>query len=451
MTPIQHLADMDTEKDILSIMLYKPDQSIPKVKAELVAEDFFRQNHRELYACLLEMYQERQYIDITTVMPFLLSKGKMEAVGGHRYVMDIYAKNLGMGALDSYIATVKDRARRRNAILLMDTAIAKAADLSEELDFHAFLSDMAKVAADRFMAERTMNDMAIDFLTELGERSQQEMDFCVMSGLNNLDAIIHGFRRQELIYIAARPSMGKSALAIQLALNATLRQGKNLLYISLEMGERQILGRAVANLSMVNTERIMYDADLVNSEDYVKVLAATEELSKAGFFIRTRNVSTPQDIYNQAQQLAGKHGLDGIIIDHIHLMESGKAKDSDNQNANMTHISRALKSMAIDLDIPVIALAQLSRGVETRNNKRPVLADLRDSGSLEQDADKVLMLYRDSYYTGDESDDVVEVLIRKQRDGKLGEARMRFMKQFALMSPLQVGGKLEARSFEPPL
>lgn len=453
MTPVQHLAAIETEKDILSIMLSRPDQSIPKVRAEIVSDDFFRQSHRELYACLLDMYQSHEPIDLTTVVPYLQSRGALDKVGGLSAITDIYSKALGMGALDSYIATVKDRARRRNAILLMDAATAQAADLSEELDLHAFQSNMAKVAADRYMAERTMKDMALDFLTNLEERSQADPgDFCVMSGLHNLDSLIHGFRRQELIYLAARPSMGKSALAVQIGVNAALRQEKNVLYVSLEMGERQIFARAVAGLSMVDSERIMYDAGLVCSEDYGKVLDAATRLSEAKLFIRTRNVSTPQDIYNQAQQLAGKHGLDVVIIDHVHLMTSGQKKDSDNQNANMTHISRALKSMAIDLDVPVIALAQLSRGVEMRNNKRPILADLRDSGSLEQDADKVLMLYRDSYYTQEEVGiDTVEVLIRKQRDGKLGAVYLNFLKQYSLMEPAALDMLPESREYEPPM
>ncbi len=452
MTPTQHLAAFETEADILSLMLCKPDQSIPKVRAELVADDFFRQTHRVLYACLLEMYQEHEVIDITTVVPYLQSKGKLDAVGGVKAVSYIYSKALGVGALGSYMATVKERARRRKAIELMDVAISQAADLGEELDLHSLQSDMAKVASERYMAERTMKDMTLDFLTRLEERSHEDPGaFCVMSGLNNLDMLIHGFRKQELIYIAGRPSMGKSALAILIAVNAALRQDKDVLYVSLEMGEDQLLGRAIAGLSMVPSERIMYDPGLVNSEDYTRVLAAATELSKAGLHIRTRNVSRPQDIYNQAQQIAGKHGLDAIIIDHVHLMESGRAKDGENQNANMTYISRTLKKMALELNVPVIALAQLSRGVESRNDKRTLLSDLRDSGSLEQDADKVLMLYRESYYTGDESNDVVEVLIRKQRDGKLGEARMRFMKQFAYMEPLIMYGRPESKSFEPPL
>jgi replicative DNA helicase len=290
----------------------------------------------------------------------------------------------------------------------------------------------------------------MEFLEDIGNRVDENPDdVCVMSGLKELDSYLHGFRRQEITYLAARPAMGKSALAMQIGLHAALRQGKQVMYASLEMGDKQIMGRAVANLTEINSEKIMFDYQLANSPLYSKVLKAATEISKSGLHIITKDISTPSEIFNKALQIQGKYGLDIIIIDHVNLMDSGEK--SENQNANMTYISRTLKKMALELNVPVIALAQLSRGVESRNDKRPLLSDLRDSGSLEQDADKVLMLYRESYYTGDESNDVVEVLIRKQRDGKLGEARMRFMKQFAYMEPLIMDGRPESRSFEPPL
>ena len=451
MTNIQQLAAIETEQDILSCMLIRPDEAIPKVRAELVEDDFFRQNHRLLYACLLDMYQAKEPIDITTVVPYLQNRGELDKVGGIRAISTINGKALGIGMLDSYIGTVKDRARRRNAITLMDTAIAQAGDLTENLDLHAFQSELAKVAAERYRAERSIKDIALDFLTEVGERGKEDMgNFCVMSGINMLDTTLHGFRRQELIYLAARPSMGKSALALQIAVHAARKQGKQVLYISLEMGERQLFGRAVSNLTGINSETVMYSAKLADSgEDYDKVLAAATELSKVGLHIETREVNTPKGIFNRALQVQGKHGLDMIIIDHIHLMDSGR-KDSESQNVNMSRISRELKSMAIELDIPILALAQLSRGVESRNDKHPMLSDLRDSGSLEQDADKVIMLYRQSYYEPVQGDDIVEIMVKKHRDGRLGNVRVKFEKECSRMTAPEFGGRYEDPGFTAP-
>ena len=451
MIDYRHLADVETEKDLLGSMMSRPDEAIPKVRAEILADDFFRQSHRELYVCLLAMYQEHKPIDITTVAPYLQSRGVLDKVGGLPALTDIYGKALGIGALDSYISTVKDRARRRNAVQLMDVAIAQALDLSEDLDMHDFQSKLAKVAQDRYVAECSMQDVALEFLTEVEERAKEDAgDFCVMSGLKMLDSLLHGFRRQELIYIAARPSMGKSALAIQIAVDAAMNQGKRIMYVSLEMGKRQIFGRAVANLAKINSETVMYDSNLANSPKYAAVFDAANKLSQIGLYIKTQDVNTPRGIYNQALQVQGKHGLDAIIIDHVHLMDSGARRDSDNQNANMSRISKALKAMAIDLDVPVIALAQLSRGVETRNDKRPLLSDLRDSGTLEQDADKVLMLYRESYYDETARDDIVQILVRKQRDGRLGSVNVNFTKQYSRMEEPEFGGSYEDSGFTPP-
>jgi replicative DNA helicase len=177
----------------------------------------------------------------------------------------------------------------------------------------------------------------------------------------------------------------------------------------------------------------MYDSQLINKkEEYNKVLKAANAISKSGLYIRTIDVNTPHKIFNQALQIQGKHGLDAIIIDHVHLMDSDK--EGESQNANMTKISKALKQMAIELDIPVIALAQLSRGVENRQDKHPVMSDLRDSGSLEQDADKVIMLYRDSYYNKSNRDDIVEIMVKKHRDGRLGDICVKFEKKYSKMT-----------------
>ena len=434
MTNYQHLAAVDTEKSLLGTMILKPDEAIPRVRAEIVADDFFRQSHRALYGSLLDMYQQHLPIDITTVVPFMQKAGSLEKIGGITAISDVYGKSMGMSMLDSYIATVKDRARRRNAVELMDAAIASALDMTEDLDLHSFQCSLAKVTAERYTAERSIGDIALDFLEELGNRANEDPgSFCVVSGIAQLDTTLHGFRRQELIYLAARPSMGKSALAVQMAVHAATRQGKQVLYVSLELGERQIFGRAVSNLTGINSETVMYAAEL-SEKEHELVLSAADCLSNSGLHIETKDVSTPQAIYNRALQVQGKYGLDLVIIDHVHLMDSGRKSES--QNVNMSLISRALKAMAIDLDVPVLALAQLSRGVESRNDKHPLLSDLRDSGSLEQDADKVLMLYRQSYYEPVQGDDIVEIMVKKHRDGRLGNVMAKFEKECSRMTAM---------------
>jgi replicative DNA helicase len=448
MTNYQHLAAIETEKDILCCMIAEPAKTIPLIRTEIVADDFFRVQHRLIFNALLDMYRNDKTIELDTVIPFLQERGELDKVGGIMAISNIYGKELGVGALDSYINTVKERAQRRNAIQQMDIAIAKASALEEELDLHDFMAEIAKIASARYVKERTMKDVALEFLEEIENRAKENPeDMCVMSGLRNLDLILHGFRKQELIYIAARPAMGKSALAIQFAINMALNQHKQVLYISLEMGERQILGRAVANLSEINSETVMYDSQLINKDEYMKVFNATNAISQSGLYIRTLDVNTPRKIFNQALQIQGKHGLDAIIIDHVHLMDSDK--EGESQNANMTKISKALKQMAIELDVPVIALAQLSRGVESRQDKHPVMSDLRDSGSLEQDADKLIMLYRDGYYNKSNHDDIVEIMVKKHRDGRLGDVAVRFEKKYSKMIEAEFSGEYEVKPNVP--
>jgi replicative DNA helicase len=432
MTNIHELAPIESEKEVLGLMMRFPGDVIPVVRAELVTDDFYRQAHRILFVNLLSMYQEKKPIELSTISPYMQSNGDMEKLGDRplALISDIYDRAISKTTLDYHLGIVRDRAKRIKSIGLMDSAIANAIDLSKEFDTHQFLTDLARVTANRNVEERTIKDIAMEFLEEIGNRvNENPEDVCVMSGLKELDSYVHGFRKQELTYLAARPAMGKSALAMQIALNVALNQGKQVLYCSLEMGDRQLMGRAVANLTGINSEKIMFDYQLANSELYSKVLAAATKISQSGLHIVTKDISTPEDIFKKALQIQGKYGLDIIIIDHVHLMECGDK--SENQNANMTKISKALMTMTKDLDVHVLALAQLSRGVDSRQDKRPLLSDLRDSGSLEQDADNVIMLYRDSYYNKANTDDVVEISIKKGRYVRLGDVRVDFKKQFS--------------------
>jgi replicative DNA helicase len=444
MTNIQDLIAIESEKEILSMMMQLPGDVIPVVRSELVTDDFYRETHRILYTNLLSMYQEKKPIELGTLVPYLQGNGDIKKIGDGPVMLinGIYHLAVGKTTLDYHLGIVRDRARRMKAIRLMDSAIVNALDLSNGFDTHQFLADLARVTAKRCVEERTIQDIAMDFLEDIGNRvNENPDDVCVMSGLKELDSYLHGFRRQEITYLAARPAMGKSALAMQIGLHAALRQGKQVMYASLEMGDKQIMGRAVANLTEINSEKIMFDYQLANSPLYSKVLKAATEISKSGLHIITKDISTPSEIFNKALQIQGKYGLDIIIIDHVNLMDSGEK--SENQNANMTKISKALMKMTKELDVHILALSQLSRAVDSRQDKRPMLSDLRDSGSLEQDADNVITLYRDSYYNKTNTSDTVEISIKKGRYVRLGNVVVDFKKQFSKFIEPDFGGSYE--------
>lgn len=444
MTNVHELAPIESEKEVLGLMMRFPGDVIPVVRAELVMDDFYRQAHRILFVNMLSMYQEKKPIELSTISPYMQSNGDMEKMGDSplALISDIYSRAISKTTLDYHLGVVRDRAKRIKSIGLMDSAIANAIDLSKEFNPHQFLTDLAKVTANRCVEERTIKDIAMEFIEEIGNRvNENPEDVCVMSGLKELDSYLHGFRRQEITYLAARPAMGKSALAMQIGLHAALRQGKQVMYASLEMGDKQIMGRAVANLTEINSEKIMFDYQLANSPLYNKVLKAATEISKSGLHIITKDISTPSEIFNKALQILGKYGLDIIIIDHVNLMDSGEK--SENQNANMTKISKALMKMTKELDVHILALSQLSRAVDSRQDKRPMLSDLRDSGSLEQDADNVITLYRDSYYNKTNTSDTVEISIKKGRYVRLGNVVVDFKKQFSKFIEPDFGGSYE--------
>ncbi len=444
MTNVHELAPIESEKEVLGLMMRFPGDVIPVVRAELVMDDFYRQAHRILFVNLLSMYQEKKPIELSTISPYMQSNGDMEKMGDSplALISDIYNRAISKTTLDYHLGVVRDRAKRIKSIGLMDSAIANAIDLSKEFNPHQFLTDLAKVTANRCVEERTIKDIAMEFIEEIGNRvNENPEDVCVMSGLKELDSYLHGFRRQEITYLAARPAMGKSALAMQIGLHAALRQGKQVMYASLEMGDKQIMGRAVANLTEINSEKIMFDYQLANSPLYNEVLKAATEISKSGLHIITKDISTPSEIFNKALQIQGKYGLDIIIIDHVNLMDSGEK--SENQNANMTKISKALMKMTKELDVHILALSQLSRAVDSRQDKRPMLSDLRDSGSLEQDADNVITLYRDSYYNKTNTSDTVEISIKKGRYVRLGNVVVDFKKQFSKFIEPDFGGSYE--------
>jgi replicative DNA helicase len=208
----------------------------------------------------------------------------------------------------------------------------------------------------------------------------------------------------------------------------------------------------MANLSGVDSAKILHASNFADTDEYKTVKNNAVALSEQPLFIRTMGVNTPAGIYAQAQQIQAKHGLDAIIIDHVHLMSSGIKGDESNQNANISHISSELKRMAIEFDVPVIALAQLSRAVEQRKDKHPELSDMRDSGTLEQDADKVIMMYREQYYSREILPaDTVDISVKKHRDGQTGSVCVVFEKQYSRFKPVDFGGTAEPKNFTAPL
>ena len=249
----------------------------------------------------------------------------------------------------------------------------------------------------------------------------------ILTGFEQLDIMTGGWKPSQLIILAARPGMGKSALALNLAVNAG-KEGKSVALFSLEMPKFDLIARMIAfeqNVSLAHFQT----PQLLSDDDYTRILLAGEKLTKCNIHLFDENVATPTDVISRCKAVQAKCGLDLVIIDYLQLMTAG-GKYGDNRVQEVSYISRQLKMLAQNMGIPVIALSQLSRSLESRNDKRPQLSDLRESGSIEQDADAVMMLYRESYYERDNDDTSTELAIMKNRNGELGTVMLDFFGEF---------------------
>ena len=245
------------------------------------------------------------------------------------------------------------------------------------------------------------------------------------TGFRDLDEVTNGLQRSDLILVAARPSMGKTAFTLNIAQNVAIRQDKSVAFFSLEMSKEQLVGRILSSVSEVSSEKLR--TGQLQTDDWTRLAKAMEVMGKAPLYIDDTPGLTTQEMRSKLRRLKVEHGLDLIIVDYVQLMQGRSSGNSDNRQQEISEISRNLKLIAREMNVPLIALSQLSRGVESRTDKRPILSDLRESGSLEQDADIVAFLYRDKYYNeNSEKGDITEVIIRKHRNGALKTVELMF-------------------------
>ena len=418
------------EKMILSCLLINAEV-IEITLQMLPVEAFYFKNHQEIYKAIALMYQNKTNIDIVTLVNFLQETGSLNKVGGIQILIELISQIPNLIYFEEYIKLVKDKFFRRCLIKLGYEAINSGyiTNLPLEnilLDFETKIFNLTTETKTQklFSSAELLNKIFV----ELKDKFLNKTIIGLKSGFSDLDAIVQGFQKSDLIIIAGRPSMGKTALSLNIAINIIQNSKLPILFFSLEMSKEQIMYRLLAMETNINQIRLRNGK--LSQNDWVKVNRMINILSKLPLFIDDTSDLSIQNIRSKIKTLMFEQNQVGlIVIDYLQLMQSSKLR-IENRVQELSQITRSLKIIAREFNIPVIALSQLSRNVENRVDKRPMLSDLRESGSIEQDADLVLMLYRKNYYDNkmvDQSNtNNIELIVAKQRNGPTGTVKLKF-------------------------
>ncbi len=425
--------NIEAEQSILGgLMLDR--EALDQVGDMIEVSDFYKPSHQKIYEAVKELHQKGQPIDIITVTNILQSAGDLEMAGGPEYLISLLDKTISSANITSHAKIVREKALLRR-LIQTSTHLIERAYTNEFADIESFIdqaeTEMFKVGENKtttgLVGSMDIVKASIQKIEELYKRKADVTG--ISTGFAGLDKKTSGLHPGELTIIAARPSMGKTAFSLNVAQHIALREKKTVAYFSLEMGKESMMMRMLSSESRVSMSEIRNGR--IPDSAWPKLINAAGGLSEASLFLDDTSGISPFEIRSRCRRLKAEHGLDVIMIDYLQLMDL-KQKVESRERA-VSEISKSLKAIAKELQVPVIALAQLNRGVEGRSDRRPMLSDLRESGSIEQDADVIMMLYRDDYYDKDDADKQgrAEVIIGKQRNGETGTVHLRFDAQYA--------------------
>jgi replicative DNA helicase len=420
--------NIESEKALLGSVMIKPE-SMNEVIDIISPYSFYAEKHRLVYEAMLELFAKSEPIDLLSMTTRLEEKQRLERIGGRSYLAELVNAVPSAGNVKHYARLVQKKAMMRNLIAAADTLSELGYD--EGRDIEELLDE-----AERRVYEVTNSPTLHKFVElkeTLGEawerldrlhKSKDELRG-VRTGFNDLDNMLAGFQKSDLIILAARPSMGKTALALDIARQTASQYGAPVGIFSLEMSSQQLVDRMLAAESNVNAWKLR-TGKLTTDDEFEKIRSALDKLSRAPIYIDDKPGSDILKMRSVARRLKSEKGLALIIVDYLQLMAPTASRASDSLVQQVTEISRSLKHLARELDIPVLALSQLSRAVETRRG-RPRLSDLRDSGSIEQDADVVMFIHREDKMNQDaEKNSIAEILIEKHRNGPIGKVELYF-------------------------
>ena len=423
--------DDEAEQAVIGSMMTDKDAVISAIEV-LKPEDFYREDNKTIYNAIMNLYAKAEPIDIITLKDELTSLGKLEPVGGLEYLATLPDKVPTTANVEKYIKIVEEKSILRSLIKTANELIEIGYDQNEEVEV---LMDNAEKKIFDLMQRKSqkgyssIRDILVDSFTELEQLYNQKQHITgVASGFIDLDNKTAGFHKSDLVLIAARPAMGKTAFALNIATYAAVSANTPVVVFSLEMSKEQCANRILCSQAMVDSEKVAKGD--ISDEDWSKLAIASGELSEsAGIYIDDSAGINIAEIRAKCRKLKLEKNIGLVVIDYLQLIQgSGNTKSREQEIAE---ISRSLKILAKEIDVPVIALSQLSRAPEARPDHRPMLQDLRESGSIEQDADIVMFLYRDDYYNPEtEAKNIAEVIIAKHRAGPTGTVELLWMPSY---------------------
>ncbi len=432
------------EQSLLGALMQEPEKLV-EVKAAVDVEDFYDEKNKDIYNAILRLDEAEIIPDTTTIFEEINNSGAFKSMDASLYIVELYDITPSTRNIMHYANLVKRYSiyREIRSVLLSSTEEMNQGNADID-SLTATLFDQVERAMERAKTSqfKNMKDITGEVFQEIVARMSGEgQNIAIPTGFSTLDQIV-GLGKGDLVILAARPSMGKTAFALNIALNVAGKnhrdesEKKTVALFSLEMGADQLVSRMICSEGMLDSEKIKKGT--LDNDDMMKLETAVHFLNQKNIFIEDSAFIKVNEVKAKCKLLKNEHGLDLVVIDYLQLLQGSKR--TDNRQQEVSEISRSLKQMARELDCPVIALSQLSRSVESRHDKRPMMSDLRESGSIEQDADIVSFLYRSDYYRSEDADEnevqepsdvsTVEVIVAKNRNGQVGTAELAFMKRY---------------------
>lgn len=430
----------EAEQAILGAMMIYPSVTSIVYDQGLDALDFYLDIHQRIFSAMMDIVDAQKPVDVTTLIARLQDIEQLHLVGGADYIIKLSDTAISSANSMYYIDMIKSRAHLRRLIETAELIAEEGFDTSGSLDdvMDKAERDILNVTRSRKATDfKSSRDIVSNVMQELIKlRASDNRVTGIKTGYQDLDKITNGFQRGDLIILAARPAMGKTAFALNLALNASFYNAGAIAIFSLEMPAEALMKRILSAKSAVESSKLR--SGYINDNEFNKLNESANELMATKLYVDDSSNIKISEVFSKCRKLHSEHGLDLVVIDYLQLI-SGSGKGGDNRQQEISEISRSLKGLAREMECPVIALSQLSRSVESRPDKHPMLSDLRESGAIEQDADIVMFLYRDEYYNkdkdeGDENDnptDTTDVDIAKHRNGATGRIELAFQKSIS--------------------